>query len=471
MSDSVLRGRWRRLLLVVAMFPALLVARVTHGQPIANSGFESGDFTDWTVTLHKAQGPAATIYGEIDAGGQVLTGRDFWRDASIRPGLLGPEGRYFALISSTPGTAEDGMNTALCPTSLSVPSSDDRDDDTFAEFDVTTLFQDFSVTGGQQVSFMWSFLNSETDTGRHDTFEATLTPIPPTVGSAIQVLAYTAGNEVGYSGDFKFIEPKEFDGRTYEVITRPAGGSADCFYVGAGQGVGVGLGRTPFYASSTGIPPTGTGTWRLSFYFGDDGGDARMDSGVIIDGVRVMTPPEAAGLCDAQPRFDCVGQPPLVYRSGRLSIRKKAGDPTKNRISWTWGKGPGQLEQELGNPVSTTDYELCVYDAYGLVTRMVPAPHGGTCGSKPCWSSRGTTFKYLDRDATQDGIVGMTLKSGRADKQSSIRVKGKGTNVPMPTLPLVLPVTVQMVNSDDTCFSNFFSKANGRSDKFVARSE
>jgi hypothetical protein len=362
------------------------------------------------------------------------------------------------------------LNTAFCPESLSVSDPNDVNGDHYDEFDVTTLISpDFSAAAGEQVSFMWSFLNGETPQGGlHDTFEAMLTPIPPTAGTPIQVLAYTAGDPDGYTGTFPFLNPNSFVSHTYEVVTRPAGGPADCFYISQGNS----LGQRPFEVSSTTIPPGGTGTWRLSFYFGDDGGDAGIDSGVLIDAVRVMTPPAPAGLCEAQPRTNCVN--PIRYGAGRLSIREKVADATKNRLSWSWTKGPASID--LGDPVTTTTYDLCVYDAYGLIMQMsAPADNSaGTCAGNPCWSSNATTYKYKDPDGTPNGIIRMTLKSGVADTQSSIRVKGKGTHMPMPTLPLVLPVTVQLVNNDGspgTCYSNLFSKANGNATKFVGKSE
>jgi hypothetical protein len=78
----------------------------------------------------------------------------------------------------------------------------------------------------------------------------------------------------------------------------------------------------------------------------------------------------------------------------------------------------------------------------------------------------------VDPDGTPDGMFKVTLKSGAIDTKSSIQIKGKGTNLAMPTLPLVLPVTGQMVNSDGTCFSNTFSKAGKSTDaKLTAKSE
>ena len=77
------------------------------------------------------------------------------------------------------------------------------------------------------------------------------------------------------------------------------------------------------------------------------------------------------------------------------------------------------------------------------------------CAGKPCWQAKGTGFSYKDKDLTPDGIAQLTLKAGTTGK-AKIQVKGSGVNLPMPTLPLGLPVRVQLKNSDGTCWEASF---------------
>jgi hypothetical protein len=108
------------------------------------------------------------------------------------------------------------------------------------------------------------------------------------------------------------------------------------------------------------------------------------------------------------------------------------------------------------NPVSSTaSYRLCLYDssANPQPRRNLDIPAGGTpagamCGTKPCWKAGGTTgFKYKDKDGTPDGITGVKLKAGITGK-AKVQVKGKGVLLQPPSLPLTLPVTVQLLISD-----------------------
>jgi len=153
----------------------------------------------------------------------------------------------------------------------------------YIEFDTTSISQEFVVTEvPARLSFVWSYLNSERDVEFHDDLYVVLTPVNPP-GPDIRVLGLTAGNPNGnpfnqsYTGTFSFIPFAEFDTSTYEVITDPPGGPADCFFGDQG--------RTPFQTAIVPIPSVGR--WRVTFYVGDDGGDACMDSGAIIDDVRV----------------------------------------------------------------------------------------------------------------------------------------------------------------------------------------
>jgi hypothetical protein len=138
-----------------------------------------------------------------------------------------------------------------------------------------------------------------------------------------------------------------------------------------------------------------------------------------------------------------------VTGAAQLQISNKTPD-SKDRLQWKYGKGADNPIAYFGTPLTTTDYVLCVYDNGSLVART-RIPAGRICRGKPCWSAKPTGFKYKDKDATPDGVQQATLKAGFGGK-AKIQVKGGGTNLPDPTLPLTMPVRVQLKNSDGKCW-------------------
>lgn len=274
---------WQRRLSTVGVATLLMaIAGVPKAgaAEIVNGGFETGDFTGWTVQMHSANAPGG---GSMQVGAQVLTGNDFFQDGSVQPGITPPQGGFFALLSTMPGATEDEPDG--CPTTQSVYRTppDDVDSDPYWEQDVTVLSQQFTVsTVMSSLEFSWSVLLGESGPNAlHDDLQVTLTPINPP-GPPIQLLGLTAGSTtfpLPYTGTFQFINPGEFDSHFYEVLTDPAGGPTDCHFSP--------YGRTVFRTAKFPIP--GPGLWEVTFFVGDDGGDGRGDTGVLLDNVTVTT--------------------------------------------------------------------------------------------------------------------------------------------------------------------------------------
>jgi hypothetical protein len=122
---------------------------------------------------------------------------------------------------------------------------------------------------------------------------------------------------------------------------------------------------------------------------------------------------------------------------------------------WKWVKGTLTTKADFGDPLASTGYQLCVYDGTSTLVSHAEAPAGGNCNSKrprPCWKESGTGFKYVDRDLTPDGLQKVQLKAG-LDGKAKILVKGKGDLLSLPPMPIqTLPVTVQLINDDGTCW-------------------
>jgi hypothetical protein len=86
-------------------------------------------------------------------------------------------------------------------------------------------------------------------------------------------------------------------------------------------------------------------------------------------------------------------------------------------------------------------------------------PPGGTCGTKPCWTSLGPDgFKYVDKAGTQDGMQKLILRTGSAG-EAKVIAKGKGPGLGLATLSLAEPVTAQVIGSNGECWSANFEGA------------
>ncbi len=157
------------------------------------------------------------------------------------------------------------------------------------------------------------------------------------------------------------------------------------------------------------------------------------------------------------------------HTAGTSSITMKHFTPsTKDKLGWKWLHGD-TMPAELGDPVSgATSFTLCGYDSVAGVPHVVlrnAAPGGGTCRGKPCWKPISTIgVKYADRDATPDGLLGMTARTGIGSAR--ITVKGKGDRLALPALPLAQSprVVVQLVAGTGACWESVHSTPATRND-------
>jgi hypothetical protein len=163
---------------------------------------------------------------------------------------------------------------------------------------------------------------------------------------------------------------------------------------------------------------------------------------------------------------DCPGVPMGSCRTAvksSLLIKDKTPN-SRDLVSFKWLKGQTTSQSELGDPVNTDAYRLCIYDADGLV-RLATAPAGGLCDGDPCWTASGpisspTGFRYRDKDLTPEGVSSITIKSGTFPKPKIIW-KGKGELLDDAPLALTPPVIAQVINTTDaTCFTQTFGAPN-----------
>ena len=134
-------------------------------------------------------------------------------------------------------------------------------------------------------------------------------------------------------------------------------------------------------------------------------------------------------------------------------------DDSRDRLKWKWQKGDETLVADMGDPTSTTEYALCVYDgesgspAFSTQLEVPPSLN---------WQNKGAKgFKYKDKNLIADGVKQIQLKPGSAGK-AKIKFQAQGLNLPMP-LPAGLTffeqdpsVTVQLLNSLGLCWTSEF---------------
>ncbi len=174
----------------------------------------------------------------------------------------------------------------------------------------------------------------------------------------------------------------------------------------------------------------------------------------------------ATGACTGDQEPDPLCKTAL---GGQLQIKDRTlvGAPGKgNQLTWRWKKGTDTTGTDLGNALSTAvRYDLCIYDQNGGSSRL-GIPGGGTCHGRACWkASSNGTLKYTDRDATSDGVTGASLRPGLAGK-AQIRVKAKGLNLAVPSLPFTQSpaVVVQFRSSTGVCWGQTYTAPAIRND-------
>jgi cysteine-rich repeat protein len=139
-----------------------------------------------------------------------------------------------------------------------------------------------------------------------------------------------------------------------------------------------------------------------------------------------------------------------------LILKQNGGGGDKQLFKWI--KGDAVSQAEVADPTAATDYAVCVYSGATnelLESFSVPAAGGN-------WSPLGDKgYKYKELTGTNGGLTGLLLKGGDAGR-TKVLVKGKGGNLPDPTLDsMPLPVTAQVINPDTgVCVEAVFDTPN-----------
>lgn len=172
-----------------------------------------------------------------------------------------------------------------------------------------------------------------------------------------------------------------------------------------------------------------------------------------------VTPtPDPVPTCGAGPIAGC--RTPSVSAKAILLIKDKMPDD-KDLLVWKWIKGSVTMKADFGTPLTTTSYQLCVYDGTPTLILDATMPAGGMCNvakPKPCWQDKTKGFNYNDKDRTPDGIQKLILREGLLAGKAKIILKGKASLLDDPTIPLAgSPVTVQLLHSGGACWEAVYT--------------
>ncbi len=184
-----------------------------------------------------------------------------------------------------------------------------------------------------------------------------------------------------------------------------------------------------------------------------DGSSCTQDSCDPINGCEYSGAPSGS----------CVG--PV-----RAVLKYKDQTPDKrDKVVFVWKGGPA-LVTNMGDPLTTTDYELCIYDNNGVQLAMhVPSGLGWKQLGKPA-NLRG--YKFKDKTFANDGVKLVLLKGSSLDKGKA-KVVAKKENVPdTATLPFAFPVTAQVYADGGMCWEAQFQTQHTKRNeigKFIAK--
>ncbi len=168
--------------------------------------------------------------------------------------------------------------------------------------------------------------------------------------------------------------------------------------------------------------------------------------------------PTAGPVCAVAPLSGC--RAASVAGKSSLVIIDKFDD-AKDTLQWKLQKGPITPKADYGDPVTTTSWAFCLYDAAGSLLTIAEVPAGGLCADKPCWKAAKTSFKYTDKERSPDGVHQLQLKEGLKLGKSAQLLKGKGFDLDLPTLPLppeAFPLTAQLQGSHGLCLETTLGK-------------
>ena len=198
---------------------------------------------------------------------------------------------------------------------------------------------------------------------------------------------------------------------------------------------------------------------------GEECDDGNTTSG---DGCSATCQQEGCYTCIGEPSTCTIAPPlsgcyqPIVSNKATLLINDRTNANGDN-LTWKWLRGERTTLADFGDPLTTTDYNLCIYDqtaGSSSLAFQTTIPAGGVCRNKPCWKKTGSSgFRYKDLDRTASGVDTVILRRGNAGR-SQVSVIGRGAQLSFPSSFLPFnqdsTVIVQLSNTAGTCWQDTY---------------
>jgi hypothetical protein len=209
-----------------------------------------------------------------------------------------------------------------------------------------------------------------------------------------------------------------------------------------------------------------TGTWIVGWT-----SDDTLDGTIGNDEDLLYS--RASADCPMAPASGCF----TTLGSGRSRIKLDDGTGARDKLTWKWSRGEQTTPADLGDPTTTSDYVVCMYDESSGSPKLVferDLPAGAQCKGKPCWSAKSGGFRYKDAKLEQGGISKLQIVAGE-DGKSKLKLAGKRPRLGPPHLPFEQSpsVRVQLHNLETAaCWEATFSTVQDNSStRFKARSD
>src|SRR6185369_4950264 len=188
-------------------------------------------------------------------------------------------------------------------------------------------------------------------------------------------------------------------------------------------------------ACALGLPSSDTATvvyTPAAGYVGADSFAYKVSDGVFDSApatIAITVRPKSPPTCATGPIAGCAAP----SSSGRALLKmRNASSDSRDRLVWQWRPGTA-ARADFGDPLTDTDYQLCVFDAGGNTVARASAPSGGTCDGVPCWRETPNKLSY------KSASTRLTLKPSPTGK-AKIIAKVRGVGLGLHSLPAMQPL-------------------------------
>lgn len=157
-------------------------------------------------------------------------------------------------------------------------------------------------------------------------------------------------------------------------------------------------------------------------------------------------PPETPGICGAQPATGCLA--PARPARSRLNLRKRARKG-RDQLVWSWTAKANMPE---ATDALQGDVALCMYDESGAgPARLLRT---AVAGEVSCRRRRSGVSCH--RRGSEPNALSVDLRVER-NKRISLVAAAQGKDVGMPTMPLPVPMRVQLQTTGGVCWEAVYS--------------